>query len=325
MLDLKNIAPVPDAMDKSFRFTGDQWARDLHENLKLPGKFIKLLLNDTVLDPKKGIRMDILEVVELENGEYIIINIEHQSHVLDDAKLRIIYDYKVYSRCKYDLPVLTVVISPYPKYQHSNIYKQTESDILEPVFITIDETEINKRLNILNNNINNKNIKNSMVLDISLISIFVLKNRYKILKQLCLILKNAIGIKGKIKKDMTKVLSEMIKLKLQDSPRRVKELLNMLNEEIETTKRGIRIWYEEEFAQQRDEFQKELAQMEKQHIQELNQKTNELNQKEQEYVQELNQKEREHVRELNQKEDLITKQKRHIADLEAMLKIHGLF
>ena len=142
--------------------------------------------------------------------------------------------------------------------------------------------------------------------------------------------------KGKIKKDMTKVLSEMIKLKLQDSPRRVKELLNMLNEEIETTKRGIRIWYEEEFAQQRDEFQKELAQMEKQHIQELNQKTNELNQKEQEYVQELNQKEqeyvrelnqkeREHVRELNQKEDLITKQKRHIADLEAMLKIHGLF
>lgn len=317
MTNIDDITPVRDAMDKSFRFTGDQWAEDLHQNLNLPGKFKKLLLNDTVLDSKTGIRMDILEVSQLENETQILINIEHQSQVLDSLKLKIIDDYKNYSKCKYDLPILTVIISPFPKNQHINKYKSTDSDILEPVFITINEEEINKKLNILNNNINNKNIENYIVLDIALISIFVLKNKYEILKQLCWILKNAIGINGKIKKDMTKVLSEMIKLKLQDNPKQVKELLNMFDEEIETTKRGIRIWYEEEFAQQHEKFQHELNQKEQQHSQELAQK-------EQQYSQELAQKEQQHAQELNQRDDLIIQHEKRIADLEAMLKTQNL-
>ena len=53
-------------MDKSFKFTGGEWMKDFHITLGLPGVFKKLLQNDTVIDPKTGIRMDILELVELE-------------------------------------------------------------------------------------------------------------------------------------------------------------------------------------------------------------------------------------------------------------------
>ena len=60
----------------------------------MPGTFKELLQNDTVTDPKTGIRMDILELVELEGGIEILINIEHHSTRLDTIKIRIIGTYK---------------------------------------------------------------------------------------------------------------------------------------------------------------------------------------------------------------------------------------
>ena len=65
---VKDIQPVAQAMDKSFRYIGDQWASDFYLTLELPGIFKELLQNDTVIDPKTGIRMDLLERVELEGG-----------------------------------------------------------------------------------------------------------------------------------------------------------------------------------------------------------------------------------------------------------------
>lgn len=51
--------------------------------------------------------MDLLELVELEGGIEILINIEHQSTKLDPIKIRIIDGYKNYSKCKHNLPVLS--------------------------------------------------------------------------------------------------------------------------------------------------------------------------------------------------------------------------
>lgn len=57
-------------------------------------------------------------------------------------------------------------------------YRATESDILQPVFITIDDKEIEKRLNMLKDNYKNKEIENHIVLNIAIIAIFVLNNKY---------------------------------------------------------------------------------------------------------------------------------------------------
>ena len=272
----ESIEPAHDAMDKSFRYTGDQWSKDFHLNLELPGIFKRMLQNDTAMDPKTGIRMDILELVELEGRIEILINVEHQSQILDTIKIRIIDGYKNHSKCIHNLPLLTVIVSPYPKEKHQTEYLSTQSDVLQPVFITIDAEEIEKRLNILKDNINNKHIPNHIVLNIAIISIFVLEKKYEILKELCEILKHAIGIKGKIKRDMTKVLEEMIKYKLKDDKDQVEELLSMLDEEREAAKRGMKIWYEEEFAQLEAEHQKELKIQEAEHQKEIAEKDAEI-------------------------------------------------
>ena len=193
---LKGIEPIHDAMDKSFRYIGDQWAEDFHINLGLPGVFKKLLQNDSVIDSKMGIRMDLLELSEIEEGIEILINIEHQSTKLDTFKIKMIDGYKNYSKCKHKRPLLSVVVSPYPKEEHETEYRSTDSDILQPVFITIDDEEINKRLNILKDNYRNKEIENHIILNIAVIAIFVLNNKYEILKELCMILTKSCGING---------------------------------------------------------------------------------------------------------------------------------
>ena len=296
---LKDIEPIPQAMDKSFRFTGDQWASDFHLNLELPGIFKELLQNDTVVDPKTGIRMDLLELAELEGGIEILINIEHQSTRLDTIKIRIIDDYKNYSKCKHKLPLLSVIVSPFPKEEHETEYRATESDVLQPVFITIDDKEIRKRLNILKDNCKNREIENHIILNIAIISIFVLENEYEILKELCLILAQSEGIKGKIRSDTVKVLEEMIKYKLYGNEEQVMELLGMLEEDRQTAKRGMRIWYEEEFAQIEAEHKKELSI------------------KEAQYKKELAEKDESHAIELAEKDE-------KIAELNTLLKTNGI-
>lgn len=296
---LKDIEPIPQAMDKSFRFTGDQWASDFHLNLELPGIFKELLQNDTVMNPKIGIRMDLLELAELEGGIEILINIEHQSTRLDTIKIRIIDDYKNYSKCKHKLPLLSVIVSPFPKEEHETEYRATESDVLQPVFITIDDKEIRKRLNILKDNCKNREIENHIILNIAIISIFVLENEYEILKELCLILAQSEGIKGKIRSDMVKVLEEMIKYKLYGNEEQVMELLGMLEEDRQTAKRGMRIWYEEEFAQIEAEHKKELSI------------------KEAQYKKELAEKDESHAIELAEKDE-------KIAELNTLLKTNGI-
>lgn len=296
------IKPSHDAMDKSFRFTGDQWAGDFHINLGLPGIFKELLQNDTVIDPKTGIRMDLLEIAELEGGIEILINIEHQSTKLDSVKIKMIDGYKNYSKCKHNLPLLSVIVTPFPKENQEMEYRSTQSDVLQPVFITIDDGEIEKRLNILKDNYRNNEMENYIVLNIAMISIFVLNNKFKVLKELCTILKQSNAIKGEIRKDMTKVLEEMIKYKLQDNKNQVKELLGMLDKDRETAKRGMRIWYEEEFAQIEAQHKKELS-IKEAELDKINAK--------------INLDEARHRKELAERDE-------KIAELNALLKTNGV-
>lgn len=59
-MKLDGIEPAENAMDKAFRFVGNQWPEALHKNLELPGKFIELLPNDVAPTPTSEMRMDLL-------------------------------------------------------------------------------------------------------------------------------------------------------------------------------------------------------------------------------------------------------------------------
>lgn len=276
-----NIEPIPDIMDKSFRFMGDKQACNLYENLRLPGKVIKVLKSDFVEDLKKGLRMDLLLLVEMKiNNEVkeVLVNIEHQSSRVNFSKIKIIDDYKNLSKCKYNLPLLTVIVSPYPKEKHENVYKSTESDILKPKFICIDDEEIEKRLELLENNIFNEDIEEHIIINIGLISIFVLNNRYEVLKKLCELISASTSIKGEIREQMIKILSEMIKFKLQDDELKVLELLDMIKKEDEYVEKGYRIFYEEEYGELEEKLNEKESEILKKN-EEISEKDEELNKK----------------------------------------------
>ena len=103
-----------------------------------------------------------------------------------------------------------------------------------------------------------------------MIAIFVENNRYEVLKELCTVLKESAGIHGKIRRDVMHVLEEIIKYKLKDEPEKIEELLGMIDEELEVTRRGIRIWYEEEINQLESESEQKLNNQQIQHEQEMN-------------------------------------------------------
>ncbi len=105
----------------------------------------------------------------------------------------------------------------------------------------------------------------------------------------------------------------MIKYKLQDNVEQVMELLEILEKDSETAKRGMRIWYEEEFAQIEAEHKKELSLNDV----ELNKKDSEIKITEAQYKKELAEKDELLALELAKKDA-------KIAELNALLKTNGV-
>lgn len=113
----------------------------------MPGKFIKTLPNDVIPNPDSNLRMDIVELAGADGktlDKEIVINIEHQSTKLNHEKMETIWGYKNYALCKHKYPVLSVVVSPYPREAQQHVYKSTESEILAPLMICIDEGILKK-------------------------------------------------------------------------------------------------------------------------------------------------------------------------------------
>ena len=315
------------AFDMSFRFLADQHSRDMHLNLSLPGKFIRLLQNDVANNPESNIRMDLLELVGPDENtitEKTVINLEHQSTKLDDEKLEQISKYKDYSKCKFKNPILSVVATPFSPKEQKQEYKSTESDITKPKIICLDYKELQKRLNTLKQKINNnEKIENHILLDFGIIAIFLRKNKYSILKELCQLFKKTNQIPKKLERDIVLVLESMIKTHLKNDNEKIMELLDMISKDIETAKRGMRIYYEEEFAQIDAEHQKELTLKDMENKKIVAEKNLQIEQKDLE-IEEKDLKIEEKDLEIEEKDKTISKQEKEIKKLKEKLKENGI-
>ena len=80
-------------------------------------------------------------------------------------------------------------------------------------------------------------------------------------------------------------MEEIIKYKLKDDPEKVEELLDMIDEEIEVTRRGIRIWYEEEINQLKSETEQKLNNQKIEYEQKIAQKDQIISEKDQALLQ----------------------------------------
>ena len=315
------------AFDKSFRFLADQHTGDMHLNLGLPGKFLRLLQNDVAKDPKSNIRMDLLELVGPDGDtitEETVINLEHQSTKLDREKLEQISKYKDYSKCKFKNPILSAVATPFRPEEQKQEYKSTESDITKPKILCMDYNELQKRLNTLKRKINNnEKIENHILLDFGIIAIFLRENKYPVLKELCQLFKKADEIPKELERDLALVLESMIKIHLKNNNEQIKELLNMIGKDIETAKRGMRIYYEEEFAQIDAEHKKELTLKDVENRKIIAEKNLQLEKKDLE-IEEKDLEIEEKDLEIEEKDQTISKQEKEIKRLKEKLKENGI-
>ena len=270
--------------DKSFRYMSGEYPLYLHANLNLPGKFIKSCENDVVNHKKVNLRMDLLILVGPDGKaitENTLINLEHQTSKLDEDKIEIIAEYKDFSKCRHHCPILSMVITSDKSEKQIKEYGTTSSDITRPVFIYMDNEEIKKRLNNLETKIRNKEIlEKHEILDFGIIAIFAKEK--SIIEKLCKLYENSKYVKGKIRNDMALILDSMIKTRFKGETKKIEELSNMIEEEREAAKRGMRIWYEEEFAKIDAEHTKEIKIKDVEHAKELARKNTEIYEKENE-------------------------------------------
>ena len=257
--------------DKSFRYMSGEYPGYLHANLNLPGKYIKSCENDVVSHEKINLRMDLLILVGPDGGsvkENILINLEHQSEKLDDEKIKKIAKYKDFSKCRHHCPILSMIVTPHEPENQIQEYGITESDITKPVFIHMDNEEIKKRFNNLETKIKNKSkLENHEILDFGIISIFASYNN--IIEKLCKLYKDSRYVKGKVRRDMSLILDLMIKVRFKGNKEKIVELENMIEEDREAARRGMRIYYEEEFAKINSDWEKELAQKDADYAKEI--------------------------------------------------------
>ena len=260
--------------DRAFRFLATEFSEEFHKNLNLPGKFKSILQNDVITGKQDNLRMDLLEEVEAD-GERIkertMLNIEHQSTKLTLEKMKKITEYVLYSECRYNVPIVALIVTPFKKEAQENMYKRSLSKFTKPLFIVIDEAEINKRLNNLETKIKYNNVEDYELLDFAIIPIFAQKNQEQILEKLCHLYQKLDQMENEIKTKISVILESMINKHVR-SKEKQKELMEMIEKDLTKAKNGMQILFEEEFDEINEKHAKELAEKDKNHAQELAEK-----------------------------------------------------
>lgn len=123
-------------------------------------------------------------------------------------------------------------------------------------------------------------------MDFGIIAIFA--EDKAIIEKLCNIYGDSKYVKGKIRNDMALILDSMIKTRFKGENKKIEELSNMIEEEREAAKRGMRIWYEEEFAQIDADHTKEIAEKDAIHAKEIAKMNTEISQMDNELSQKNN-------------------------------------
>lgn len=212
----------------------------LHSYFKLPCKFNRNYSTKIVRRDSSEGEMDWLMNVKPDNQnifEKILINVEFQTGPVGKEKIKIIADYRDYAKTYYDLPVLSIIVLIEGYYSSEHEYARVESDIIRPVYIFMDEKELNERLNNLLEKTNkHEKLSDDEALDMVFIPMFAPKGKEKIIteKTTKLFHKDA-TLKGKFRENIAFALSIMIQ-KYFKSTLKEKELLKMLEGEIENTR-----------------------------------------------------------------------------------------
>ena len=226
----------------------------LHRYFGLPGKFVRNYTTRIVKRDGSEGEMDWLLLVEPDGHrlfEKILINVEFQSSRVTKEKIKIISEYKDYSKTYYGLPVLTVIIIT-DGFESSELeYSRVDTEVLKPIYIYITLDEIMERLNNLEEKIlNHEQLSEDDGLDMVYLPMFAPKKDAKWITEKILHLFNSdSSLRSPFRGHVGYGISLMIK-KYFRSTRKAEELLKMLEEKVNDSKLRIVAEFEEDYARQ---------------------------------------------------------------------------
>lgn len=162
--------------DFAYRIMHNEFPQELHNQLKIPGKFkrksnVKVHMNDGRI-----LEMDSAYIVEPDYKEIfepMAVNCEHQSGPVDLEKIKIIGYYGIQQMHDENLPQLSVIASHIEKEKHVQMYQRSPSDIVQLYFLDLGWEDNKKRLNNLNYIINQQDcLSDEDALNIGIIPLF---------------------------------------------------------------------------------------------------------------------------------------------------------
>lgn len=221
----------------SFFIMYNEFPKGLHENLNVPGIFrrksnVKVQLNDgTILEMDASYTIDPDFKIVFEP---MIVNLEHQSTPVNKDKIKTISSYSLQQIHDEKLPPLSVIVSHIDEKEHVQTFQRTPSFITKLYFITLDEKDIEKRLNNLTNKINQQiELTDNDALDLGIIALFAPRHKAKKITEKVIKLFNKIS--NKLSKKMQLTIYTVLYVLTDaycDEENEFRRMINMLNKNI---------------------------------------------------------------------------------------------
>lgn len=238
----------PQTLDFLFRYNTRNYPKTSHDELELPGKFNEIkdsavfIINDTAK------QMDYLETIKPDNKmvqREAANNVEQQTGILNDPKIKDIFDYCLYTTIQLKKPCYAIVVTDYDYEKEYEDYV-VEGFSFRIYFRIYNKNRIYKLLNMLKRKDYSKvELSNRDYIRFIYCLIFAKKEFAKeIIEELTYLFATIEKIKFVHQLDLHLALKMMIKFRFKDDLTRKEELLTMITKSVHESKHDEVTGYE---------------------------------------------------------------------------------
>ena len=222
--------------DFAFGVLYNEFPKELHENLDIPGIFRRKSNVKVRLKDGTKLEMDASYVVDPDYVRLFwpaVVILEHQSKEVDIPKIQTIGYYETQKIADERLPSLNVIASHLSPEKSVQEFERTPTSITKLLFLDLGAEDNQKRLNILKNkiNYNEEHLTINEALNLGIVAIFAQRETAReVTRQVIELYLKIEVIPKKLEYTLYSVLYAMIDAYFVDE-KEYEELINMINNE----------------------------------------------------------------------------------------------
>lgn len=222
--------------DFAFGLMYNEFPKELHENLNIPGVFLKKSNVKVRLKDETILEMDASYVVNPDFDrlfEPAVVIMEHQSKAVDMPKIQIIGNYDIQKIADERLPTLNVIASHLSPEKSVQEIDRTPTSTTKLLFLDLGAKDNQKRLNRLKNiiNYNEEQLTIKDALNLGIIVVFAQRDiAPKVTRQVIELYLKIDAMPKKLEYTLYSVLCAMIDAYFDDE-NEYEELICMINNE----------------------------------------------------------------------------------------------